>query len=173
MVNKIVFYVPKIAPSKLLLKLSGLWSIDSEVDPGKLLFLGRLLKLQLHDAIYRLRFYSNSLTHILSLSNLHSNVASLQKNRVDKSYLVIVALMAIKWHLLSVIFYKSGLKAILMLTLFLWGFCQVYVKHCTNMGSSVILTHGSQKLYSPMISLFFCKMTAEVSRNNCAKRHED
>ena len=28
-----------------------------------------ILKLQLHDAIYRLRFYSNSLIHILSLSN--------------------------------------------------------------------------------------------------------
>ena len=51
-----------------------------------------LIKLQLHDAIYRLRFYSNSLTHILSLSNLHNNVASLQKNRGDKSHRVIVAL---------------------------------------------------------------------------------
>ena len=49
------------------------------------------LKLQLHDAIYRLRFYSNSLIHILSLSNLHNNVASLQKNRDDKSYRVIAA----------------------------------------------------------------------------------
>ena len=49
-------------------------------------------KLQLHDAIYRLRFYSNSLIHILSLSNLHNNVASIQKNRGDKSHRVIVAL---------------------------------------------------------------------------------
>ena len=49
------------------------------------------LKLQLHDAIYRLRFYSNSLSHILSLSNLHNNVASIQKNRGDKSHCVIVA----------------------------------------------------------------------------------
>ena len=49
MVNKIVFYVPKIAPSKLLLKLSGLWSIYSEVDPWKLSFLGRLLELHLHE----------------------------------------------------------------------------------------------------------------------------
>ena len=48
-------------------------------------------KLQLHDAIYRLRFYSNSLTHILSLSNSHNNVASIQKNRGDKSHRVIVA----------------------------------------------------------------------------------
>ena len=50
-------------------------------------------KLQLHDAIYRLRLYLNSLIHILSLSNLHNNVASLQKNRDDKSYRVIVALI--------------------------------------------------------------------------------
>ena len=51
------------------------------------------LKLQLQDAIYRLRFYSNSLIHILSLSNLHNNVASIQKNRDDKSHRVIVALI--------------------------------------------------------------------------------
>ena len=43
------------------------------------------VKLQLHDAIYRLRFYSNSLTRILSLSNLHNNAASIQKKRGDKS----------------------------------------------------------------------------------------
>ena len=51
-----------------------------------------ILKLQLHDAIYRLRFYSKSLIHILSLSNSHNNVASIQKNRGDKSHRVIVAL---------------------------------------------------------------------------------
>ena len=50
------------------------------------------IKLQLHDAIYRLRFYSNSLIHILSFSNSHNNVASLQKNPGDKSHRVIVAL---------------------------------------------------------------------------------
>ena len=44
-----------------------------------------VLKLRLHDAIYRLRFYSNSFIHILSLSNAHNNVASIQKNRGDKS----------------------------------------------------------------------------------------
>ena len=49
------------------------------------------LKLQLHDAIHRLRFFSNSLIHILSLSNSHNSVASIQKNLGDKSYLVIVA----------------------------------------------------------------------------------
>ena len=48
-------------------------------------------KVQLQDAIYRLRFYSNLLIHILSLSNLHSNVAPIQKNRGDKSHRVIVA----------------------------------------------------------------------------------
>ena len=46
----------------------------------------------LHDAICRLRFYSNSLIHILSLSNSHNNVASIQKNRGDKSHHVNVAL---------------------------------------------------------------------------------
>ena len=50
------------------------------------------VKQQLHDAIYRLRFYSNSLIHILSLSNWHNNVASIQKNWGDKSHRVIVAL---------------------------------------------------------------------------------
>ena len=49
------------------------------------------LKLQLHDAIYRLRSYSNSLIHILSLSNSYNNVASIQKNWGDKSHHVIVA----------------------------------------------------------------------------------
>ena len=44
------------------------------------------VKLQLHDAIYRVRFYSFSLIHVLSLSNLHNNVASTHKNRGDKSY---------------------------------------------------------------------------------------
>ena len=63
---KNVFYVPKFAPCQLLLKLSGFWSIDSEIGLRKLLFLGRLLT-------------------------------------GDK--------------MLSVIFFKSGLKAILMLTL--------------------------------------------------------
>ena len=44
------------------------------------------------NAIYRLRFYSNSLIPFLSLSNSHNNVASFQKNRGDKSHCVIVAL---------------------------------------------------------------------------------
>ena len=51
------------------------------------------VKLQLHDVIYRLRFYSKSLSHILSLSNLHNNVTSIRKNRADKSHRVIVALL--------------------------------------------------------------------------------
>ena len=51
-----------------------------------------ILKLQLHDAIYRLRFSSNSLIHILSLSSLYNNVASVQENRGNKSHRVIAAL---------------------------------------------------------------------------------
>ena len=49
-------------------------------------------KLRLHDAIYRLPFYSNSLIHILSLSNSHNNGASIQKNQGDKSHRVIIRL---------------------------------------------------------------------------------
>ena len=50
------------------------------------------VKLQSHDAIYWLRFYSSSLIHILSLSNSHNNVASIQTNWGDKSHRVIIAL---------------------------------------------------------------------------------
>ena len=53
-----------------------------------------IYKLQLHDAIYRLRFYSNLLIHILPLSNSHNNVVSIQKNRGDKSHSVIVAILS-------------------------------------------------------------------------------
>ena len=41
--HKSVFYVPKFASRQLLLKLSGLRSIESEITLRKLLFLGRLL----------------------------------------------------------------------------------------------------------------------------------
>ena len=40
---KNVFYVPKFAPGHLLLKISNLNSIESEIDLKKLLFLGRLI----------------------------------------------------------------------------------------------------------------------------------
>ena len=50
------------------------------------------LNLRLHYAIYRLRSYSNSLIHILSLSISHKNVASSQKSGDDKSHRVIVTL---------------------------------------------------------------------------------
>ena len=53
-------------------------------------------KLRLHNAIYRLRFYSNWLIHILSLSNSHNNVASMQKNRDYKSYSVFITSTKIK-----------------------------------------------------------------------------
>ena len=46
-------------------------------------------KLRLHNAIYRLQFYSNSLIHIVSLSNSHSNVAPTQKNRGVTSHLCV------------------------------------------------------------------------------------
>ena len=68
-----------------------LWTQFKHLPPQLALRLS-LVKLQLNNAIYRLRFYSNSLIHILSLSNSHNNVASIQKNRGDKSHCVIVAL---------------------------------------------------------------------------------
>ena len=40
---KSIFYVPKLAPRLLLLRLSGLNSVESEISIRKLLFLGRLL----------------------------------------------------------------------------------------------------------------------------------
>ena len=51
------------------------------------------LKLRLHDAIYRLRFYSSSLVHFILLSNSHNNIGSIQKNRGDQLQHVIVALV--------------------------------------------------------------------------------
>ena len=41
--HKNIFHVPEFAPGPLLLKLSGLNSIESEVVIKKLLFLGRLI----------------------------------------------------------------------------------------------------------------------------------
>ena len=38
-----IFYVPNFAPNSLLLKLSGLNSIESEIDLKKLMFWGRLI----------------------------------------------------------------------------------------------------------------------------------
>ena len=71
----------------------GAWSSQSDKRSNsiKVSELAQL-KLQLHDAIYRLRFFSNSLIHISWPSNSHNNVASTQKNRGDKSHRVIVAL---------------------------------------------------------------------------------
>ena len=43
---KHVFYVPEFAPKRLLLKLSRLNAIESEIALKKLLFLGRLINRQ-------------------------------------------------------------------------------------------------------------------------------
>ena len=49
-----IFYVPKFTPKPLLLKLSGLNSVESEIAIKKMLFLGRLIlgakRLQLSEA---------------------------------------------------------------------------------------------------------------------------
>ena len=61
-------------------------------DPTKDKSLLATVKLRLQDAIYRLRFYPNSLIYTLSLSNSHNNVASIQ---IDKSHRVIIALLVV------------------------------------------------------------------------------
>ena len=43
MVFKKIFYVPQFAPAKFLSKVSGLNSVESEIDVKKLLFLGHLI----------------------------------------------------------------------------------------------------------------------------------
>ena len=68
---KNVFYVPKFAPCQRLLKLSGLWSIDSEIGVRKLLFLGRLLTGDKMAPVFR------NLFQIRSQSYFDANIVSL------------------------------------------------------------------------------------------------
>ena len=79
----------KSRQNRFEVKINGESVLNILID---LKMLSKQVKLQLHDTIYRLRFCSNSLFYILSLSNSHNDVASIQKNRGDKSYRVIVAL---------------------------------------------------------------------------------
>ena len=80
---KNVFYVPKFAPYQLLLKLSGLWSIDSEIGLGKLLFLGRLLTGDKMAPVVRNLFQTRSQSYfdanIVSLGVLPSICEALHK----------------------------------------------------------------------------------------------
>ena len=64
------FYVPKFAPCQLLLKLSGLWSIDSEIGLRKLLFLGRLLTGD------KMALLVRNLFQIRPQSYFHANIVS-------------------------------------------------------------------------------------------------
>ena len=54
---------------------------------------GLIMSLQFTRCDYHLRFFSNLLIQIVSLSNSHNNVTSSQKNRDDKSLRVTVALI--------------------------------------------------------------------------------
>ena len=69
---KNVFYVPKSAPCQPLLKLSGLWSIDSEIGLRKLLLLGRLLTSDKMAPVVR------NLFQIRSQSYFDANIVSLR-----------------------------------------------------------------------------------------------
>ena len=83
------------------LHITGLKLLERWTD---LLWNSVFLKIRLHDEIYWLIFYPNSLIHILSLSNLHNNVASIQKNQGDKSHHVILVsrpvTITLRFHLL-------------------------------------------------------------------------
>ena len=81
-----------VCPLEIRSDVDVVWELPAEnVVADKAENTGRV-KLKLHDAIYRLRFHSKSLIHILSLSKSHNNITSIQKNRGDKSHRVIVAL---------------------------------------------------------------------------------
>ena len=106
------------------------------------------LKLQLHDAIYRLRFYSNSLTHILSLLNSHNDVASIQKNWGDKSHRVIVALGAVtislRFHLLFTprimsVQYSGGCSVLRGVAQYMWGIALVLRRQFSTAGIAAVL----------------------------------
>ena len=80
---KNVFYVPKFAPCQLLLKLSGLWSIDSEIGFRKLLFLDRLLTgnkmAPVARNLFQIRFQRYLDANIVSLGALPSICEALHK----------------------------------------------------------------------------------------------
>ena len=80
---KNVFYVPKFAPCQLLLKLSGLWSIDSEIGFRKLLFLDRLLTgnkmAPVARNLFQIRFQRYFDANIVSLGALPSICEALHK----------------------------------------------------------------------------------------------
>ena len=62
---KIIFYVPKFAPSLLLRRLSGLDSIESEIALRKVLFLGRLITEPKMTESVRSLFMSRAKSYIL------------------------------------------------------------------------------------------------------------
>ena len=79
---KNVFYVPKFASRQLLLKLSGLRSIESEIALGKLLFLGRLLTEDKMAPVVRNLFEIRTQSYganIVSLGTLLTTCEVLQK----------------------------------------------------------------------------------------------
>ena len=91
--------------------------------PNEVKNMHTLVKLQLHDAIYRLRFYSNSLIHIVSLSNSHNNVASLQRNRGDNCSLSGIVVFISDYQTLQIIKF---------VTLFLFFYLMAVQKDCVQ-----------------------------------------
>ena len=91
---KNVFYVPKFAPKQLLLKLSVLTSIESEIALRRPLFLGRLLSgdkmAPVVRELFEIRANSYFNTNIVSLGVLPSTCEALHKydlfNHLDSWY---------------------------------------------------------------------------------------
>ena len=105
------------------------------IDSDRIVGIRCDFKLQLHGEIHRLRFYSNSLIHNLSLSNSHNNVTSIQRHLGDKSYRVIVALM-ITVLFLFLVFICPPLAILLRSLMNTWttfGLCQEKITRRVNL----------------------------------------
>ena len=120
------------------------------------------LKLQLHYAIYRLRFYSKSLIHILSLSNSHNNVASIQRNRDDKSHRVIVAIWCQHIGILKTL---GRLKLQLLVPIQCFTLCTTARNHCVMfVFFSFLCSLSSHCTFTSVFEIFKSLMATDFPR---------
>ena len=98
--------------------------------------------------MYWLRFYSNSLILILSLSNSHNNIASIQKNQGDKSHRVIVAWdSSLYVHYMFTMFTRCSLYIHYMFTIYSLYVHYIYIHY--------IFTVYSLHIYSLYVHYIF------------------
>ena len=74
---KNIFYVPLFAHSTLILKLSGLNSIESEIDVKRPLFLGRLITEPKMETVVKYLFRSRAESYFDSNERLYENTVCL------------------------------------------------------------------------------------------------